>query len=473
MAACTLACALWLGGTVLGATPPSASTPGLAPAPVAAQRVQDLGSLPIRRLPVCFPWFPACGDDDGEEDGEQPSGVAEPKAQPASAPERSTGDSGDDPVPPLEPPLEDFRVRIVSPVAGQTVSGRVSVAAEVIADRPTSVRGVDFIVDGRMLFSDVEPPYELLWNAGEPAVHRIEVQAWGPGRQMVHDALGTGAPGPGGAAGVAYSARVERVEIHVRVEGPASDRVPASPEAFTVMEEGRPQPVMAVERVSELPVAVGMVVDHSGSMIERLRRAREAAGEFIDGLIEHPNDKAFLMAFADVPVLIQAFTNDIERLQESFSLIRQGRFTELYDAIAAAAGRFAGVDGRRAVVVLTDGADQGSELDLDQAIAAAQRADVAIYPVAVEVEPRFIREWWVMRRLALETGGLFFGLGRRDDPADVYEAIAEDLRSQYRITYAPVRPGGSGEWRAVVVELAEGLEEEDLEIRARPGYYAR
>ncbi len=368
--------------------------------------------------------------------------------------------------------LQRFGVRIVSPTVSDEVVGRVNVKAEVVADEPSAVTAVDFFIDGRMLFSDAEAPYELLWNSGRPADHLIEVRAYGPGRQMVSDVLHTNLANVGSVATGGYSARVERVELHVRVEGRRNAAVETPAAAFEVFENGVQQPVVAVERVADLPLAVGLAIDHSGSMLEQLDNALDAAGAFVEGLLTHPNDKAFVLGFADVPVVFQEFTNDTVRLADAISLIDSGRYTALYDSIVAASRKFVGVDGRRAVVLLTDGADHGSEYDLREAIAAAQRADVALYPVAVELSPRFVRERWVLREMAEKTGGRLFSLGRRGDPAKIYQTIEEDLRSQYRISYTPLIPGGEGEWREVEVRV-KGERDGDLKVRSRPGYFAQ
>ena len=367
--------------------------------------------------------------------------------------------------------LQQFGVRIVSPTVTDEVVGRVSVQAEVAAETPAAVAAVDFFIDGRLLFSDAEAPYELLWNSGRPAEHLIEVRAYGPGRQMVSDVLRTGLAMPTSAL-AGYSARVERVEMHVRIEGDRAHSAAAGMPDFDVLENGVDQPVVAIERVGELPLAVGLLIDHSESMLERLDTALDAAGAFVEGLLQHPNDKAFVLGFADVPIVFQDFTNDSERLADSISLIEGGNYTALYDAIVAASRRFDGIDGRRAAILLTDGADSGSEHTFREAVAAAQRADIALYPVAVDLSGRFGRERWFLTQLAEQTGGRVFSLGRRTEPSEIYEAIEEDLRAQFRISYAPIIPGGDGEWRELEIRL-RGAGDKDLRVRTRPGYFAR
>ena len=369
-------------------------------------------------------------------------------------------------------PLEHFSVRLVAPGSRASVGGKVLIAASIEADRPEVVRSVDFFVDGRMLFSDSEPPYEMIWNAGPPARHRIEVFAYGPGRLEASDFLEVGSDAAGADPTSNYSARVERVEVFVRVEGRDGEEPVVSVDTIEILEDGVAQPIIAIERVADLSLAVGLLVDCSGSMVEVLDRAVEAGGTFIEGLITEDEDKAFVMSFADLPILMQGFTNDTERLSDALELLKGGNHTALYDSVAAAADHFSGIEGRRAVVLLTDGHDESSATRLQSSIEAAQRADIALYPVAVDLSANYFRERWILNRMAQATGGKFWTINMRGDPSHIYEEIAEDLRAQYRITYEPLLRGGSGNWRTIEVRL-KGQDAEHLRVRARPGYFSR
>jgi len=372
----------------------------------------------------------------------------------------------------LTEPLEYFSVRLTAPASQSLVGGKVRIAATIEADRLEAVRSVDFFVDGRMLFSDSEPPYEMTWNAGPPARHLIEVFAYGPGRQETSDFLAVGLDAAEADPTISYSARVERVEVFVRIESKDGEELDVTADTVEILEEGVSQPIIAVEKVADLSLAVGFLVDCSGSMVEVLDRAIEAGGTFIEGLITQDEDKAFVMSFADLPILMQGFTNDTKRLEDSLGLLKSGNHTALYDSVAAAADHFSGIEGRRAVVLLTDGHDEGSKRRLQASIEAAQRADIALYPVAVDLSGNYFRERWILNRMAEATGGQFWTINMRGDPSHIYEEIAEDLRAQYRITYEPLVQGGSGDWRTIEVRL-KGHDPKHLRVRARPGYFSR
>lgn len=367
-------------------------------------------------------------------------------------------------------PAQELAVALRAPVDGEPVAGRIELRAEVEGRRVGEVLFVEFEVDGRILFADASSPYELIWYAGAPAAHEIVARAFLPDGSFFEDRARTQAPPR--MAGTAFASRVDRVTVFARLEGRDAPRRRLRPEDFVILEDDEPQPVMAVEPVEELPLAVGFMVDASGSMAARLGLALDSAANFIDGMVRLPQDKAFVMSFADLPSMLQSFTNDVDRLAGSLELISNGRYTKLFDSLVAAAAQFEGHAGRRALVLLTDGHDAGSDARLDDAIRAAQRADVAIYPVAVNLGSQYFHERWILERLARATGGRLSDLRRLDDPAPIYAGIASDLRAQYRISYRPVRPGGSGEWRAIEVRLADAGRQRSTRVRARPGYWA-
>lgn len=364
--------------------------------------------------------------------------------------------------------LRDFRVRLLSPAADGLLSSRVELVAEVEADRPDEVLFVEFEVDGRVLFADSTAPYELIWSPPRTAAHRIVARAFGPAGEVVEHVVETAAPPA--SAGAAYRSRVDRVEIFVHLDRRQGE---LAADDFVVLENGEVQPIRAVEHSADLPVALGFMLDSSGSMLRNLGYAIDTAGSFIDGIMQRPDDKAFVMAFADWPAVLQQFTNDTDRLVTALDLIDSGRYTRLYDSVVTAARQFEGHEGQRALVVLSDGRDSSSAARLDEAIVAAQRHAVAIYPVAVGLSSRYFNERWVLNRLARETGGEVYHMGGLDNPRRIYAQIAENLRERYRITYAPLQPSGDGEWREVEVRLNDPTRSSQRKLRARPGYWAQ
>ncbi len=426
---------IWMSGAAI--VLPATAAPGAASVGMA----QQIGTLPIRHL---LAPRPAARAQSGESASARRSGAI---------------------------PLQEFSVRITAPSHDEIVGGKIEISARVQADRPEQVLFVEFEVDGRVLFADADVPYELIWQGRDPAAHRIVARAYAASGQVVEDVIRTRPP-PGLAAGLSFRSRVDWVEVFVRVEDKHLRGRELKMADFSVFENGLEQPIVAVERSMNLPLAVGFMVDCSGSMIESLSLVLETAGSFIEGLMQSNHDKAFVMSFADLPSMLQEFTNDIGRLSDALDLISSGRYTRLYDSLVKAAAEFRGHEGRRALVVLTDGHDVGSDSRLRDAIEAAQRADVAIYPVAVNLSLRFVHERWVLAQLAEGTGGRVSQLQRRDDPRRIFDAITADLREQYRITYQPHISGGTGEWRAIEVQLSLQGSRRKKRLRARPGYFA-
>ena len=367
--------------------------------------------------------------------------------------------------------LPDFAVRLTAPASGEQVLGRVELRAEVDVDRPEAVLFVEFEVDGKLLFSDATVPYELVWRTRELVPHRIVARAYGSAGEIVEDVVDTAAP-PDVDRTSGFTSRVERVEMYVHVNKKHLPDRPLDSSDFLITEEGVDQLILAVEHSSNLPLSIGLLIDCSGSMIERLGYALETAGGFVDRLMQQQHDKAFVMSFADVPLVLQEFTDDVDRLSASLDLVTAGRYTRLYDSIVTASQAFDGHTGRRALLILTDGHDANSTAELADAIRAAQRAEVAIYPVGVGVGARYFFERWVLEKMAVATGGRVSHLSTLGDPRKVYDTIADDLRQQHRLTYEPQSAGGSGEWRSVEVLLAARGSEKTRQVRSRPGYFA-
>ena len=171
-------------------------------------------------------------------------------------------------------PLQDFNVRLVAPQGDDVVSGRVELRAEVAADRVDEVLFVEFEVDGRVLFADATAPYELIWNPREPAAHVIVVRAFGPAGTVVEHVVRTAAPPAVPAAG-AFRSRADQVEVYVHVD---ADRRQFAAADFALFENGVEQSLLAVDHSSELPVALGFMLDSSGSMLRNLGYAIDTAG---------------------------------------------------------------------------------------------------------------------------------------------------------------------------------------------------
>jgi len=261
-------------------------------------------------------------------------------------------------------------------------------------------------------------------------------------------------------------------------------------EDFTVLEDGQPQTIKYFDRNTDLPLTIGLLVDVSGSQRNLIGIERNAASQFFSKVLRK-RDEAFLISFGEESELLQDYTGSARLLQEGLNQLRvssgvggfgpgpvptsgQPRGTVLYDAVYLAAGeKLRGEVGRKAIVLITDGVDQGSRMTRNQAVEEAQKSDAVIYSIYY-VDPYAYGGFGggggeaELRRMSDETGGRVFKVDRKHTLDDVFQELQEEMRSQYAIGYTPANEVKDGSYRRLEVRLAN----KDLKAQVRKGYYA-
>lgn len=219
---------------------------------------------------------------------------------------------------------------------------------------------------------------------------------------------------------------------------------------FRVVDGGTSPPLIRAEKLENLALNVAVLMDVSASMGRRTRLAAASAERFFADMLR-PEDRASLLAFNHDLYGLVPFTSEAERLRHGAEGLRGSGSTRLNDGIVWALGQYAGLDNRRALIVLSDGTDVDSDFPLDQVMAAAIRAGVAVYPVSIVHQDEVALE--ALEGLARETGGRAFKVISIDELERVYREIELELRSQYVLVYQPTAPTGSLEFRRVEVEV--------------------
>jgi VWFA-related protein len=328
---------------------------------------------------------------------------------------------------------------------------------------------------------------------------------------------------------------------------------------FTLTEDGRPQVIKSFTRESKLPFRLGLLVDTSRSVSSAMDSERKAAGKFVDLMLPTDpkaatkGDQAFLIHFDREVELLQDFTNSPDKLHHELdgmgpsesehndaqgpetsgddrnrqSSGRGGGGTQLYDAIFLASDELMKPkDGRKALVVFSDGADRGSRETLNDAIDAADKANVAIYTIYFKGEGQRdmgngipgggrhggMGGGWpgggggypgggypgggypgggypggggggrrggspsangvdgkkIMEQIATRTGGRYFEAKKKDNLEDIYNQIAEELRGQYLLTYTPDKLDPDEEFHKIVLKVKN----DDLTVATREGYFS-
>jgi Ca-activated chloride channel family protein len=246
---------------------------------------------------------------------------------------------------------------------------------------------------------------------------------------------------------------------------------------FAVFEDGVKQDI-AFFTSERQPIALSILLDSSTSMDQKLKTAQEAAVGFASRLA--PQDVAQVIDFDSRPTVAQGFTNDRTLLEQAIRKTTAGGSTSLYNAIYIALSELKKVRAestaqlrRQAIVVLSDGEDTSSLVEYDAVLEAAKRSDVLIYCIGLKSKTDFPTKGFneadfVMRTLAQETGGRAFFVELLSQLSGVYQAIADELVSQYTIGYNPKNPKRDGAWRTIVVQVDHA----DAVVRTKRGYFA-
>lgn len=270
-----------------------------------------------------------------------------------------------------------------------------------------------------------------------------------------------------------FKAEVQEVVLHATVIDERQRLVTnLDRAAFTVFEDGQPQTITSF-RHEDIPVALGIVIDNSGSMRDKRADVNAAAINLVKA--SNPQDEVFIVNFNDEYYLDQDFTGSIPKLQEALERIESRGGTAMYDALVASADHLkknARLD-KKVLLVVTDGEDNASRESLEQAIRRLQAENgPTVYTVGIlGGEGHAKRAKRALQEIAEDTGGVAFFPKDVSEVDSISRQVAHDIRNQYTIGYRPTRPQSQGGYRAVKVEAhAKGYGK--LQVRTRSGYYA-
>jgi VWFA-related protein len=266
---------------------------------------------------------------------------------------------------------------------------------------------------------------------------------------------------------------------------------------FEVFEDAKPQTIKYFTAESNLPLTLGIMIDSSGSQLRVLDMEKEVGGAFLKQILTD-KDEAYVIDFNVDAELIQDYTNDVRRLQAALNKVKinagfttgplpgagggpipnapgMTRGTVLFDAVYLSAHDMLAKEiGRKAMILLTDGQDEGSQLKLKDAIEAAQKADAIVYVLLCADRGSYFSQGMAyygeadMDKLTKETGGRVINVGNKFDKLrEAFDQIAAELRSQYNIGYTPTNLKLDGSYRKLEIK-----NKQNYKIQARAGYYA-
>jgi Ca-activated chloride channel family protein len=238
---------------------------------------------------------------------------------------------------------------------------------------------------------------------------------------------------------------------------------------FSVFENSQPQQIRSF-RQEDIPVAIGIVIDNSGSMREKRDEVNKAALNLVRA--SNAQDQVFVVNFSDEYYLDQEFTSDIKKLQAALEKVEARGGTALYDAIIASADYLVHSPLQRKVLfVVTDGEDDASQENLEQAVHRLQQENgPTVYAIGLLGQEKARRAKRALEVISDRTGGIAFFPPTLNEVDELSRNIAHDIRNQYTITYTPTTPKNVGGFRTIHVD-AHARPYKKLTVRTRSGYY--
>ena len=268
---------------------------------------------------------------------------------------------------------------------------------------------------------------------------------------------------------------VKLVLVPVSVTDPMQRFVTGlSQDNFEVFEDKKPQTIRNFSS-EDVPISVGIILDTSGSMTDKMDRVRDAVNQFCDAA--NPQDEFFLISFADAPHVAVDFTTSAEDIKKELVFTRPKGRTSLLDALHLGLAKMKNARyGKKALLILSDGGDNHSRYGEREIRSLSKESDVMIYSIGTF--DRYVptleeaRGPSLLTDLAEPTGGQAFTLDNANEMPNVARHIGLELRTQYVLAYRPQGQGHDGKWRKIRVKLKLPRRFTFLQAHARTGYYA-
>jgi VWFA-related protein len=352
-------------------------------------------------------------------------------------------------------------VRIAAPPKGSRVTGPTLAKAEVVVPDGRRLETVEFRVNDKTVSRLTAPPWEArVTPTNEDLVYLTVVATLDDGST---------------AEAVRYlkapeyveEVEVDLVELYVAVTDRSGALVRNLQQGdFDILEAGKPQEISKFELVDNLPLTLGILLDTSGSMEGSMEETKRAASDFLESVMR-PKDKAFAVSFARRPRLEMPPTDDAGAVVRVISELQAVGDTALHDALIQSLYYFRGIQGQRALVLLSDGDDNASFMPYKDALEYARRSGVAVYVIGFNLSALETGLRRKLAEIAAETGGRVFWADKAEELTGIYKEIENELRSRYLLAFYATGEAGKGGFREVEVKVKKG----GLKARTARGYY--
>jgi Ca-activated chloride channel homolog len=356
-----------------------------------------------------------------------------------------------------------FTVQITSPLGRTGATGAVRIVARVAHDKDVTVQTVKFFVNDTLVGEDPNGPvYAVEWIDDNPfTATAIAVEAVDGAGRSVRDAVKLE------PFEFIETAEVLSVLLEATVQDTAGRFIAGMTDSGFILNEDGVRQRLDVVRPEVLPATYTLLVDSSNSMARRVDFLREAAARLSTHL--RPQDRILVVPFSRTLGPITGPTGDKVTVAEAVTAIQPRGGTAIADALADTAKMIGGIEGRHAIVLLTDGYDEHSKAPLDVALAAVQKSGATVYVIGVGgVAGISLKGEKLLKQIAAATGGRAFFPSREEELPTVHDRVASDVANRYLLTYTPTNQRVDGAWRAVSLVTADA----ELKVRVKPGYFA-
>ncbi len=289
-------------------------------------------------------------------------------------------------------------------------------------------------------------------------------------------AAGSPEQAAGTSPATTFKVDVKLVNVFATVVDEHGTPVPGlTKDDFEVREDGRPQRIAVFDRESGLPLSIVVAIDTSLSTRKDIHLELDSAKRFVHSILRH-QDAVAVYQFSEYVDELVPFTANLERIDHGIARARVGAATALYDAIYLGGHALLNRQGRKVMVLITDGGDTASKIDFQDAVRASQEAEAIVYSIIiVPIEASAGRNTGgehALIDLSQETGGKYFYAGNLEALDAAFHQISDELRTQYMLSYYPSEKLAESDYRRIEVKVKPSAERSGpLTVRHRTGYY--
>ncbi len=353
--------------------------------------------------------------------------------------------------------IDVFKVKIINPRGNILIYKEVPFKLEILKPKTKNIKKVELYEGNDLIAEFFSPPFEGKVSIPYKPQPIIRALAYLEDERKAEDIVILN------SSGFEEVLKINNVILNISVFNEFNKPVlNLKKDSFEIFEDNIKQDIEEFKEARDLPIKFCLLIDTSASMEKYLVSVKKALSTFVENFMKE-KDEGFAISFSSVPNYLSYPTNDKELLKKSFENLKSEGNTNLYDALIFALYQFHSFQGRKAIILLTDGKDTGSSNSFEDLLNYIKIAQIPIYPIALNIKFSDLKVRNDLSKIAENSGGSFYFINE-EELNFTYERIAEELRSQYIISYVSKQTGS--EFRKIKVKVKGGFEAKTIS-----GYY--